>query len=308
MTICARCSPPACAKPPRRVAEAVQVLQLFRPMDAEPPDLAELVALVARLPGVAVEGRPGDAHRLARWRDAATGASCLIQIGEPPLEEDTLHPPRAYQGWAPLALALHLPLSGPHWFCVEALSMVEALLADDPSWRALDEEDLHATPSGDACPGPWSRPRVIASWERLREAQIETRSSTPRMRLSASVAMWRYRREAPQGIQRHPGHRWPPVSARRATPLARRAAPACGWSLSARSPLPPVELVVIPGAAPLLVAYEDLVAAMHGPGSPAEAGIAGAALANACPAAERLRGASRAMTGMAALDDDSWRD
>jgi hypothetical protein len=285
----------------------VQVLQLFRPADAHAPSLDELVALVSALPGVEIEGRPGDAHRLARWRDADTGAAGLLQVGEPPLELDTMHPPRAYRGWAPLALSLHVPLSGPHWFCVEALRVCESLLAADPVWRALDEEDIPPSPSGDAGPVPWSRPRAIASWERLRAAQIETSAAVPRMRRSASVAMWRYRREAPTGGRLHPGFHWPPVSAMRDASGAARSA--CVWMEPGRPlALPPVELVLIAGGAPRLIAYDDLAIALGEAGGLSEAGIAGAALVGACPDAERLSQAARPAAGMVALDDDSWCD
>jgi hypothetical protein len=72
--------------------------------------------------------------------------------------------------------------------------------------------------------------------------------------------------------------------------------------------LPPVELVLLGGAMPALVDHGELSEALAQEGLLAEAGIAGAALAAPCPAALRARLGEQARTGLAALDDESWRD
>jgi hypothetical protein len=276
-------------------------LLFFRPEGSQEPDASEIAERVGALRGVELGGAPGAAYRPGRWHDPATGASCHLDLGEPPLEEDTLHPPRGYAGWLPCGVALHLPLAGPHWFCVECLGLAEAILAAFPGWRALDTED--AVERDDVDPGPfaWSRPRVIADWERLRTAQLET-MTTPRLARGASLMLWRYRRESAQGRERHPDHVWPTASAalERASGRARSVSV---WADPSRGlALPPVELLLLPGAEPRVLDAERVAETCGA----VPAGVAQARLVTPSLALAQLAGV--AVTGFRALDDEDWAD
>ncbi len=192
-------------------------------------------------PGVDLQG--DDTYRSGCWRDPETGATCQIDLGRPPIEEDHLHPPRAYDGWRELGLAINLPVSGPHWLCVESLQWVEGLLARLPSVRALDTEDTRQD-HGEG-PGPWSRPRALANWERLHQVQQEGRTDLWRMARLPSVCLWRYRRERAKGRAAITDLQWPDALVL-LDQQDRCARSAVLW----RDPtgplaLPPVELVVI---------------------------------------------------------------
>lgn len=275
--------------------------QFFHPAD-EPllPD-DDLDAILASIPGLELDGAPGDRYRGGRWSDAATGASLALDRGEPPLEEDRLHPPRAYQGWSPSGLVLHLPLAGPHWHCVEALAVAEAVLAACPSWRALDEEDAVEQEGGEAGPFPWNRPRVIASWERQRDAWAEGRPGLARMSRPLSIRLWRWRRERAEGQRRHPDAVWPEglVLLDRATG---DALPALVWADPGRDlALPPFPLLVHPGPAPALLAAGALHALTE-----TDLGLAGA---RRLPAGSIDRcGTPLLPERFGALADHDWRD
>lgn len=195
-------------------------------------------------PGVELHG--DDSYRSGRWRDAETGASCQIDLGRPPIEEDHLHPPRAYDGWREVGLNINIPLAGPHWLCVEALQWVEGLLARLPSLRALDTEDTRQD-HGEG-PGPWSRPRALANWERLHHVQQEGRTDLWRMARLASVCLWRYRRERAKARTAITDLLWPDALVLLDT-QDRCARSAVLWRDPTQAiALPPVELVVIPRA------------------------------------------------------------
>jgi hypothetical protein len=204
----------------------------------------QLESVLASAPDVVLEGRPGDAYRPGLWRDAATGASCQIDLGEPPIEPDTLHPPTAYPGWHAAPLTLHVGVQGPHWHCVALFPFIEHLLAALPGLAILDSED---TGIGDQRgPGPWSRPRLLASWERQHAVSMAGRTGVLRMARLASICLWRYRSERRQGQAAHPDLVWPEAVALhdRSGGVARSAAlvtrPDPPWVL------PPVELLVRP--------------------------------------------------------------
>jgi hypothetical protein len=285
----------------------VLTLLLFRPEGSPPIDSAEVAERLAAVSGVELTGRASDAYRPGGWRDADTGARCLIDLGEPPLETDSLHPPRAYADWAAAGVSVQIPLAGPHWFCVEALRVVEALLDAFPDWRALDTEDIIESEGAAPGPFPWDRPRVISDWERLRGIQLETLGGIPRMARRASVALWRYRRERARGRDRHAGYAWPEGSALldRSTQTARSAAL---W-LDPTKPLalPPVELLVVRSGESARVVSADQAATLAG-GRPAA--VAGASLIEPGAAVERFlaEAAAQPATGYAALGDEDWAD
>ncbi len=279
-------------------------LLFFRPEHDIEPSVAEIAAAASEIPGVALE--PGDGYRPGRWRDPETRATCVIDIGEPPIERDSMHPPRAYAGWRQLPVTVLVPIAGPHWRCVEAMRPVEALLAAFPTWCALDTEDIQEDPDAPVGPAPWSRPRVIASWERLREARIE-HLGTARMPRRASVAMWRYLRERPRGRERHPGHAWPDAVALLdvATGAARSAA---AWTdVSKPLAVPPVDVLAVVAGSHRGVTSADQLATMCGA---ADAGIALARLVG--PNDDVARFLSEyplsPIEGFKALDDEDWAD
>jgi hypothetical protein len=295
-----------CGARPRATIPPVLTILLFRPDTARPTGLDEIAEHLAAVPGVELSGVAEDRYRPGGWRDAATGARCLIDLGDAPLEEDTLHPPRAYAGWLPAGVSVQVPLAGPHWFCVEALRLVEALLADFPDWRALDVEDVV---EGDgARPGPfaWDRPRAIANWERQRANQLETLGNVPRMHRRASIAHWRYRRERARGRERHPGHAWPDGAA--LLELASGTARSAALWLDPTKPfaLPPVELLVLRAGQPRVVSA-DQAATLCGGG---EADPSGTRLVEPGPAVERFIAEAEAQpaTAYRALGDEDWAD
>ena len=217
-------------------------LLFYEPVQEGPTlSLADMAEALEQ-PGVELAG--DSTYRTGRWRDVETGATCQIDLGRPPIEEDHLHPPRAYDGWRELGLTVNIPLSGPHWLCVESLQWVENLLARLPGVRALDTEDTRQD-HGDG-PGPWSRPRALANWERLHQVQQEGRTDLWRMARLSSVCMWRYRRERALGRSAIPDLIWHDALVL-VDQQDRCARSAVLW----RDPnhaiaLPPVELVVIP--------------------------------------------------------------
>ena len=80
-------------------------------------------------------------------------------LGQPPLELDVQHPPRAYAGWIPLHLVVQVPLVCPHWHAVEGYQFLERLLVAVPDAYALDVEDIQESKDAEAGPFTWSRPR-----------------------------------------------------------------------------------------------------------------------------------------------------
>jgi hypothetical protein len=182
--------------------------QFYLPDGQVAPDTVDLADLVSHIPGVSLE--PGTDYRPGIWHAVATGARALLDVGEPPIESDHMHPPRQYLGWTPLPLVVQLPLVGPHWQAVEGFQFIEAVLAGLPSaTRALDCEDIQETPQAEPGPFAWSRPRVLASWERQHAVQIETRTDLARMHRGDSLRLWRWRRERAAASAVHPTMQWP---------------------------------------------------------------------------------------------------
>ncbi len=170
----------------------MQRFELFMPEGSEIPEPPTLAGILAGL-GCRLQG--SDAYRPGTWSDPATGARAVIDLGQPPLEEDAQHPPRAYLGWTSLQLAIQLPLVCPHWLAVEGFQFIERLRAALPEAYALDIEDIQESKDAEPGPFPWSRPRALASWERLHAAQIDSRTDLARMNRGDSLRLWRWRRE-----------------------------------------------------------------------------------------------------------------
>lgn len=173
----------------------------------EAPTFDEAAAVLLGL-GAVLQG--GDGYLPGTWRDPATGARAIIDLGTAPIEEDVQHPPRSYLGWMPVGLAMQVPLVGPHWRAVECYQIIERILAGLPgAVRTLDCEDIQEHADAEAGPFPFSRPRALASWERQHAVQIETRTDLARMGRGESLRLWRWRRERAAGTAAHPGLAWP---------------------------------------------------------------------------------------------------
>ncbi len=236
----------------------------YQPDHEQPIPPGDLEDALLDQPGLELTGAAGDAYRPGTWRHSATGATAVIDLGLAPLEDDQMHPPTTYLGWRPLALAVHLPLAGPHWRCVEALQLIERLLAALPGTRALDTEDTRSS-DDQVGPAPWSRPRALASWERLHNGQQSGRSDYPHMGRLASVCLWRYRRERASGLAARPELRWPEALALVDVSVG-AARSAIIWDDPDRPlAMPPVELVVVPRpGAPGVLLAEVLLGAAQG--------------------------------------------
>ena len=136
------------------------------------------------------------------------------------------------------------------------MQFVEAILARLPDVRALDTEDIRQ--EHNEGPGPWSRPRLLASWERHHQQHQMGRTDQRRMARLASVCLWRYRRERTNAMARFPDLVWPEalvlLDQEHGTPRT-----AALWQYPDRPfALPPVELLVIQrgGTAGVLLAEQ----------------------------------------------------
>jgi len=282
-------------------------LLFFHPAGSRQPSLDEVAGALTGTPGITWEGQPGETYRSGRWLDPeGTGASCLLDLGEPDLEQDSMHPPRAYAGWYPLPLVVNIPLFGPHWFCVEAVRMVEGILARDSDWRALDVEDIIREPGAEPGPFPLDRLRVTANWERQRAVRNEQVTGIPLMNRGVSVSLWRYRRESTRAAQLHDQHLYPRGLALLEKASGRARSAAIWFDATRLVAIPPVELLVLPGQPIRVVVAEEAAAALH-------AGSAGMAGARLLPHLESVgpylgRAAGRPAAQFAALDDQDWAD
>jgi hypothetical protein len=219
---------------------------LFYEREAEfPTTRTALDDALTALPGITWEAPADSSYRPGRWRDTATGARALWDVGMPPLEEDD-QPARTYSGWRAVPLALNVPLVGPHWQAVTALAQVDRLLQAAPHLVPLNTEDTVADSDAEPGPYPWDRPRVIANWEK-QCADRQVGLQVPRLARGASVALWRYRALRADGRIQHPEHHWPEglvLLDREAEAPAVRSA--CLWSDPTEPfALPPVDLVVL---------------------------------------------------------------
>jgi len=283
----------------------MQTLLFYEPSGERPLPTSDLDDILAATPNVELGARmPG--YRSGRWRDPDTGASCQIDLGDPPLSGDEdVDLPAVYTGWHPVPLAVQVPLSGPHWFAVEALRFVETLLGELPGIRALDTEDTRFDDEADLGPFPWNRLRALAGWEQLQRAQEEGHTDLVRMDRGASLALWRYRRERRRGMGARPDLLWPEALALRDGGAARSAAL---WLDPTRPfALPPVELVVVQRADGAGVLPADEVATAGG-GLPLVDG--GAIALTPSPRLADLHARARLMPAsrFTALGDGDWVD
>lgn len=234
----------------------MQRFEFYLREGADAPTLDELAALLQAL-GARLD--PGEGYLPGAWRDAATGARAVLDLGVPPIEEDAQHPPRAYAGWMPLGLALQIPLVGPHWRAVEGYQLVERILAGlPPDARVLDCEDIQERPDAEPGPFAFSRPRALASWERQHAAQIETRTDLARMGRGESLRLWRWRRERAAGAAAHPGLPWPEAVVLRDRAAGEAHAVAVWADPAAACALPGDGLVLLRLTQPRLVRRGDL--------------------------------------------------
>lgn len=265
----------------------------------------ELAEALATIPGLTFEAPAGAAYRPARWRDAATGARALWDLGIPTLKAADDEPGaddrvRTYTGWRQVPLALHVPFAGPHWHAVTALAQVDRLLRALPHLTPLDTEDDRRDGESDSGPYPWDRPRVITNWEALRAVQVAD-LTLPHLDRRASLALWRYRVERSAGRSAHPGHHWPEALALldRTTGIVRTA---CLWTASDEPfALPPVDLVVLRGGA---VPADELrlLAGATAPG--------GVRLIDPSPAVQAFYDGARPLPAarFGGLSDEDWSD
>jgi len=264
----------------------MQRFELFVREGGEVPDLSEMAGTLVAL-GCWLRA-DGD-YRPGTWHDAATGARAVIDLGVPPLEEDVQHPPRAYVDWTPLHLAVQVPLVCPHWMAVEAFQFLERLLATMPGAHALDTEDIQETPEAEPGPFAWSRPRALASWERLHAVQIASRTDLAHMGRGDSLRLWRWRREREAA--------WPPAAVLRDRAAAEAHA-VCVWAdPTTPCALPAIGLVLVQSEQPRLLRRGDLPAGLP-------LAHAGAALVPPPP----LWPAGLPLERFAACDDELWID
>ena len=278
---------------------------LFYQPEAE-PDLPrdEIEAALGAELGLELGHEQVPGYQPWRWRDPRTGAICDGDLGQPPLEEDTLHPETSYDGWRAVGLAVHIPVPVAHWHCVEAANLIQRLMDRLPGCVVLDTEDTGAEEARG--PGDLDRVRLLASWEQLHAAQTAGRRNCWRMDRHASLAVWRYRREQAQGRAAHPELTWPGALAVLDGDLPRSAT---FWvSPEQDLALPPVELVVVHrGDETGVITANQLRAAVSG-GTTLEYGAATRIAAT--PAVRELF-ASTELTPVEryrALDDQEWTD
>lgn len=222
------------------------------------PTLDEIATLLIAA-GARLEG--GDGYLPGTWRDPATGARAIIDLGEAPIEVDVQHPPRSYNGWIPLQLVVQLPLVCPHWLAVEGFQLIERLLAGlPPEVRALDCEDTQEHKDAESGPFAWNRPRALASWERQHAVQIETRTDLARMGRGDSLRLWRWRRERATGAATHSDLPWPAATVLRDRATATAHAVVVWADPAQPCVLPGNGLVLLQLEQPRLVRREDLPA------------------------------------------------
>lgn len=207
--------------------------------------LDDLTTALATLPDLTWEAPTTATYQPVRWRDPTTGARAHWDLGTPPLEADD-EPPRTYSGWRVLPLTLSIPLVGPHWHAVAALTQIDRLVTAAPYLMPLDTEDVHETPESEAGPFTWSRARAITSWNTLRGIQAEG-LALPRLDRASSVALWRYRVQRAEGRRVHADYHWPEALALRDN-TDNSVRTACLWTdPSEPLALPPVDLVALRG-------------------------------------------------------------
>lgn len=280
-------------------------LLFFEDEQDAPTPLDSLAAAWEAEPGCALEGRPDAPYRPGTWRHPATHSQCVIDLGERPLEQDEADQPRHYTGFRALPMQVHIPLSGAHWHCVEALAALERVLARLPGVLVLDTEDA-GTDAAPPAPGPLDRLLVLGSWEAQMAAQCLGQPDLPRLDRRSSVAIWRYRRARHAHVEQDE-RLWP-----EALVLldGHQVRPAAFWMDPALPlALPPVEVLVLRRSATdlgVLPVDDFLLAAGAAPTDSAS----GARLIDPVPAVLALfAGATlQPIARFRALDDSAWTD
>ena len=157
-------------------------------------------------------------YHCGQWQHPSTKASLDIDIGRPilvppgavnnPTVHDDPHAePKEYEGWQACEITFHLPLTGPHWYAVEAAAL-EALCDKLPQCGILISEDVGIEGEPGYGPGAVDRPRLLACWEACHGEQTAS-LSIPRMDRRSSLALWRYRKEQVAAAEEFPAFHWP---------------------------------------------------------------------------------------------------
>lgn len=167
----------------------------FQPEQDTAISIEDVVEICQSIGGVILEDSNDPHYRPGIWRDPWTHARCVIDIGEVSYDHDDAYAhEKSYEDWRQVPLQVKIPLSCPHWHCVESLRLVEEILVRMPTVRIVDTEDS-IDAEGNEGPCLLDRMRCLSSWEQLHHAQTESRGDMHRMNRTMSVALWRYRRE-----------------------------------------------------------------------------------------------------------------
>ena len=171
----------------------MQTFLFYTPEDQRAYVASDIAEALESFEGFVWQGDWQERYRNGVWTDPATAAACQIDIGHVEFDSDEAAEEKQYDGWTRNPVAVHIPLSVPHWHCVESLRFIEELCLTLPGLSVLDTEDV-----GDEQrePGPRVINRLdsLAEWEQLHIAQTADREDCYRMSRVSSVAMWRYRR------------------------------------------------------------------------------------------------------------------
>ncbi len=183
-------------------------LLFYEPSNNESLSHERLRSVCDSIPGMHFEHDPSAEYQPGRWYDSETCASASVDIGLPELDESGLFDEKPYEGWQRVSLRVQIPSTGPHWYVVEVLRMIEELLFQLPECGILDTEDIG--PDGEGTePGPLDRMRHLANWEQLFLAHQEERDVICLMDRPSSLALWRYRKQRKEGVEKHPDLLWP---------------------------------------------------------------------------------------------------
>ena len=171
----------------------MQTFLFYTQQDQRAYVASDIVEGLESFDGFVWQGEWQNRYRNGTWTDPATGAMCHIDVGELEFDSDEVKAEKTYEGWTRNPLSVQIPLSVPHWHCVECLRFIEEYCQTLPGLFVLDTEDVG---DEERDPGPRTIHRLesLAEWEQLHTAQTAEREDCYRMSRVSSVAMWRYRR------------------------------------------------------------------------------------------------------------------
>ncbi len=180
----------------------MQTFLFFTPENDVLYGTEDICNVLEQCPGFAWDGHWQQGYRSGFWADVYTHARCSVDVGQADFNHDDAHNETTYDGWQLNPIQVKIPLSSPHWHCVESLRFVETMLSQLPHMFILDTEDT-ASPEVEG-PAPLDRMRALASWEQLHLSQTEGVSDYHRMERVNSIALWRYRRAIGEGNKEWP--------------------------------------------------------------------------------------------------------